>query len=108
MKWFRQMMLESPKQKNQSELLADAIIRSLKERPQDWLFDNYYAYKGGHTTERGIVGEKLRLWTENRPYADITLYNTKIGNRWQRQEIRDLMDDIKRRRVFEEFENEQK
>lgn len=60
---------------------GERIIESLQSNPHGWRFDTHYAVCGS-----------VSIWIANRPYADLTISDCKIGTWWQRRKIRKLMD----------------
>ena len=68
-----------------SKELAEKVIKSLSERPDDWTFGEFTA----------VCGD-FEMWTANRPYADLRIAYTEesIGTWQQRRQIRKLIESI--------------
>lgn len=62
---------------------AEWILETLRNCPDGWEF-------GGFSAQFGSV----KIWIANRPYADLTVNDRRIGTWWQRRKIRKMMDSV--------------
>jgi hypothetical protein len=79
------------------EQIVAELIKLAEENPEEWDFNGYTA------SVRGVA-----IWTENRPYADMTLRSLhgekvtdkKLGGYFTRRKLRKAIDSIQIRLVL--------